>query len=112
MVGSSNPPEDGDTVVFFYAPAGADEPGFYGRAVVTRYEEKEGDKRLYFRPAAPSDHLKMFPWWDEAAKKLADEIRVPVAQGTLWPVSAQAAAAIRKGITSWLGNRVAGHQGA
>src|SRR5262245_60466260 len=33
---------------------------------------------LHFRPVAPSDHLKMYPWWDGKdgeAKRLADEIR-------------------------------------
>src|SRR5689334_10664721 len=56
-------PEPGDIVVFYYVRAGAVKPGFYGWAVVTRFTtDRNNIRHLAFRPAAPSDHLKMNPW--------------------------------------------------
>jgi hypothetical protein len=93
-------PVPGDRIVFFYAPSGGDEPGFYGWAIVLdTYEDERG---IYFRPVVPSDHLKMDPWWDDKAKAAADEIRGKVKQGTLWQVPDDLAVAISSGITSWL----------
>ena len=57
---------------------------------------------MYFRPVAPSDHLKMHPWWDSAAKEVADAVRGKVKQGTLWEVPDDLAAVISAGITAWL----------
>src|SRR5882762_1577411 len=94
-------PVRGDRIVFFYAPSGGDEPGFYGWAVVLEMHDDE--RGMYFRPVAPSDQLKMHPWWDAEAKALADKVRGKVKQGTLWPVSEDLAVAISVGITTWLG---------
>ena len=57
---SASSPKPGDRVVFFYAPSGGIEPGFYGWAVVLDWHEDE--RGMYFRPVVPSDHLKMHPW--------------------------------------------------
>jgi hypothetical protein len=42
---------------------------------------------MYFRPVAPSHHLKMHPSWDTDAQDLADRIRGKVKQGTFWRVA-------------------------
>lgn len=90
----------GDRIVFFYAPSGGIEPGFYGWAVVLDWHEDE--RGMYFRPVAPSDHLKMDPWWDDVAKGIADAVRGKVKQGTLWEVPDDLAEAISQGFTAWL----------
>ena len=77
-------PETGDTIVFFYAPSGCEDPGFYGWAVLERHNA--GSQSLYFLPAAPTNHLKMDPWWSEDAKALADRIRGGMAQATLFRI--------------------------
>ena|SRR3990172_7667733 len=101
-------PEPGDRVVFFYAPSRGEEGGFYGWAVVLDWRHDEEGKRIYFRPVAPSDHLKMDPWWDPDAKRIADEVRGQVKRATLWPVRDELAKKISAGITAWL-SRSAGH---
>jgi hypothetical protein len=91
----------GDTIVFFYAPSGGNDPGFYGWAVVLEW--LEDNSHLYFRAVAPSDHLKMHPWWDKNAQQLADKIRGKMKQRTLWLVPDELINELRNGITSWIG---------
>jgi hypothetical protein len=110
-VGKKNPgdkePQNGDTVVFFYAPTGGHDPGFYGWAVVLEWFELRNIKELRFRPVAPSDHLKMHPWWNQHdASTLADKIRGPVKQGTLFLVPDALVKTLRSGISAWLGGGV------
>ena len=93
----------GDSVVFFYAPAGGTDPGFFGWAVVLHWYQD--DRTLYFRPASPTNHLKMHPWWNDEARKVADEARGKVKQGTLWPVADELWKRIRTGITTWIGGQ-------
>lgn len=97
---STGTPTPGDRIVFFYAPSGGIEPGFYGWAIVLELH-KDG-RGLYFRPVRPSDHLKMHPWWDGTAKDVADKIRGRVKQGTLWQVPDGIARTISANITSWV----------
>ena len=99
-VGAIEDPQPGDTVVFFYAPSGGPDPGFYGWAVITEWLSGEQDE-MYFRPVAPSDHLKMHPWWDADAQALADQIRGKVKQGTFWRVAEDLSATLRRSITRW-----------
>ncbi len=94
-------PKPGDIVAFFYAPSGGTDPGFYGWAIVLEWYP-DSNAPLYFRPVAPSDRLKMDPWWDDEAKTVADRIRGPMKQSTLWPISDKDALAIRRGIARWL----------
>jgi hypothetical protein len=101
---STDQPARGDRIVFFYAPSGGTEPGFYGWAIVL--DLHNDDRGMYFRPVSPSDHLKMHPWWDSEAKALADQIRGKVKQGTLWPVQENVATRLTAGITKWLTGRV------
>jgi len=104
-ISGSERPSVGDRVLFFFAKAGCDEPGFYGWAVILRWEEYgENDVRMYFCPVAPSDQLKMCPWWDGpdgSVQQLATEIRVPIPQGTLWRVPDHLIATIGVGIARW-----------
>ncbi len=93
-------PKPGDVVVFFYARSGGSDPGFYGWAIVLEWYEES--KELYFRPAGPSDQLKMHPWWDQEASNLADAIRGKFKQGTLWSVLEDEAFRLRRGIFAWL----------
>jgi len=95
-------PRPGDTVVFFYAPGGGHDPGFYGWAVITEWLPQDEQDEMYFRPVAPSDHLKMHPWWDAEAKDLADQIRGEVKMGNLWRVAEDLAVSLRRGITRWV----------
>jgi hypothetical protein len=97
-------PAAGDTVIFFCAPTGGYDPGFYGWAVILEWYENSTTP-LYFRPVAPSDHLKMNPWWDSTASDLADRIRGKVKQKTLWLVDDDLVQDIRQGIASWLSAR-------
>ncbi|MEP7074342.1 MAG: hypothetical protein ABI878_00920 [Acidobacteriota bacterium] len=94
-------PNPGDTIIFFYAPSGGRDPGFYGWAVILEW--LDDGSLLYFRAVSPSDHLKMHPWWDKAALVLADKIRGKMKQRTLWLISEDLVSDLREGITSWIG---------
>jgi hypothetical protein len=108
MVGATEkPPRQGDTVVFFYAKTGGPDPGFYGWAVITEWLPGEGEDKdqMYFRPVAPSNHLKMDPWWDGEhgeAEQLADRIRGKVMMGTLWRISGNDYDQLRRAVARWL----------
>jgi len=93
-------PQAGDTVVFFCAKSMGSDPGFYGWAVVAEYYEQA--EELYFTPSAPTNYLKMTPWWDDEAESLANRIRGRMKQATLWPVDDTSRDQIRSGIRRWL----------
>lgn len=101
IAGRGNVPKAGDTVIFFCSPASGKDPGFYGWAIVIEWYQ-DSTAPLYFRPVAPSDHLKMHPWWDAKASDLANRIRGKVKRGTLWVVEDELAKEVRFGITAWL----------
>src|SRR4051794_20941333 len=67
-------PGVGDTVIFFYAPTGGDDPGVYGWAVVLEWLA-DSSRQLRFRPVAPSDYLKMHPWWETSTSAIVNKIR-------------------------------------
>ena len=98
-VGAKQQPQPGDTVVFFYARTGGADPGFYGWAVITEWLPEQDT--LYFRPMAPSDQLKMHPWWDKEVIALAEDIRGKVKQGTLWRIPEELCDRLRRGLTQW-----------
>ncbi len=64
-------PQPGDVMAIFYAKSGGIDPGFYGWAVILRWDQEKKD--VIFRPAAPGDHLKMNPWWNDQASQLANK---------------------------------------
>src|SRR3989442_6666025 len=92
-------------LVTFYAETGGTDPGFYGWAVIQEWIEeptKEAPSQLRFRPVAPSDVLKMRPWWDKEADSLADAIRGEMKQRTLWLVPDEQAKQFRRGMMGWV----------
>jgi len=97
---SAEVPKIGDTIIFFYAPSGGDDPGVYGWAVLERCDVES--KTLYFIPVAPTNRLKMDPWWDKKIQQLADHIRGTMKQATLFPITLEDAKKIRSGIRRWL----------
>jgi hypothetical protein len=99
--GADPPPKPGEIVVFYYSGPGPD-GGFYGWAVVLRWQEEDrGGRRLSFRPVAPSDSLKMCPWNDYAAGSIADRIRGDNKRLTLYRVPGEFEYELRRGILSW-----------
>src|SRR4051794_26438942 len=102
VVGTEKTPVPGDTICFYYARADCPAPGFCGWAVVLQWVEEGDARRVYFRPVAPSDQLKMRPWGNEEARKVADAVRGPVPRGTLWLVGEASAAMIGAGIARWV----------
>ena len=97
-------PKPGDSMVFFYAPSGGSDAGFYGWAVLLEWVEQE--KSFSFRPVSPSDRLKMCPWWDDQASDLANQIRGKVKQGTLWLVPEKLVSSLHRGIAAWHGGAI------
>ncbi len=96
-------PRAGDSVAFFYAPTGGDDPGFFAWAVVLEwYKDHDGEQHISFRPAAPANHLKMHPWWNDEARTIADEVRGRMMKRTLWLVPDELWKRIREGITGWV----------
>lgn len=98
---SDDTPKAGDTLVFFYSKSGGGAPGLYGWAIVEQYDEENG--LLYFMPSAPTDHLKMDPWYGDDVQTIIDSIRGGMPRATLFPINRSDQARIRTGIRSWLG---------
>jgi hypothetical protein len=102
-VRGSETPRPGDRLFFFFAPSGGAEGGICGWAVVLDWPASDDDTRVRFRPVAPSDQLKMCPWWDDEVKQIVDQVRGAVKQGTVWPVDDATAQALGRGIARWVG---------
>jgi hypothetical protein len=111
-------PKLGEVVFFFFARTDCSDPGIYGWGVIDRIEKarQDGDggrvleleDRLYFIPSAPTNHLKMDPWWDDEARGITDEIRGGLTTATLFQargatgVPEDMIRRIRDGIKRWL----------
>jgi hypothetical protein len=97
-------PQPGDTVLLVYAPYKCESPGFYGWAVVLKWTASptKKKKRLYFRPVAPSDQLKMRPWGNAQAMNLFNKVRGKPGRDTLYFVDDKLARKIASGIASWM----------
>lgn len=94
----------GDTLIFFYAPTGCDDPGIYGWAVLEYHREE--DALLYFTPKPPTNRLKMDPWWDDKkTKALAGKIRGRMTQATLFPIETTELKTIRAALRRHLDGR-------
>jgi hypothetical protein len=72
----------GDIVILFYSKTSAEDPGIYGWGVITMFDGEV----INFRPASPSDYLKMNPLWNDGINKLIDKIRGGMPQMTMWKV--------------------------
>jgi hypothetical protein len=86
--------QPGDMVILFFAKAGAREPGIYGWGIITLFDKEV----INFRPAWPSDYLKMSPLWDDEISDIVDEIRGGMPQGTMWKVKEESLGKIRQKI--------------
>jgi hypothetical protein len=86
----------GDILVFFYAKTVAIEPGIYGWGVVTFFDKET--EEMHFRPATPSDYLKMNPLWDDDINKIVDRIRGGMPEGTMFKVDGKELKNIRRKI--------------
>jgi len=95
---STHKPKDilpGDLVILFFARTGAHEPGIYGWGVVTFFDSEAGE--MHFRPAPPSDYLKMNPVPEARISSVIDNIR-DLPQGTVWRVDDKALGQLRQRI--------------
>jgi hypothetical protein len=93
----------GDTLIFFYAKSGGNDPGIYGWAVLENHNKDE--RLLYFLPAAPTNHLKMDPCWGDEIRKLTDEVRGEVKRATLFCIDFPTAQKLRSCIRHWLAGK-------
>lgn len=104
-------PVPGDQIVFFYAKKGGKQAGIYGWAVITDWRRLDDATLIDFRPAAPSDQLKMYPWWDDAVEQLIKGVRKRIAQGTMFWIDDGTAAKLKAGILQWVYGSSAGGGG-
>ncbi len=88
-------PKAGETVVLYYAPTGAKDPGILGWAVILWSNEDE----IRFRPASPSDYLKMNPLWNDEIINIITDICGKMRRGTMWEVSKDQMKRLRKQIS-------------
>ena len=75
--------QPGEIVILFFARTGAQDPGIYGWGTITFFDGEV----LNFRPASPSDYLKMNPMWDKEVSDIVDEIRGGMPQGTMYDMT-------------------------
>ena len=77
---------EGDTVIFFFAKTGNNEPGIYGWGTIIDPPQKADDD-ITFVIKPPSDFLKDNPCWDDEVKKLLNDIRRGLYVGTMWNIT-------------------------
>lgn len=72
----------GDTVILFFVKAGTHDSGIYGWGIITSFYKEYID----FRPAPPSDYLKMNPVPEKEVIGIIDKIRGRMPELTMFPV--------------------------
>ncbi len=87
----------GDTIIFFFAKTGNDEPGIYGWGTIIDPPQEAYDD-ITFVPKPPSDFLKETPCWDGEVDKLLNEIRRRLYVGTMWNITSGELSKLRKKI--------------
>jgi len=93
-------PRQGDRILLWFTKTGNKEPGTYGWGVITKYRARSNV--IEFRPAYPSDYLKMYPLYNDEVDRLVNEIRGPVPEATMWQVDESHARALREKIREWI----------
>jgi hypothetical protein len=93
-------PQPGDVMFFFFSKDKCDEPGIYGWAVVDRLQ----NETIYFTPTAPTNHLKIDPWWNtkDVQEKIIDVIRRKQPQATVFEVPDEIVPLVKRGMKRWL----------
>ena len=95
-------PAPGDVLLFFYTK-GSDEPGIYGWGIIDRCEKFDNKTMLNYTPTAPTNHLKVDPWWDDECEGITTEIRAnQAAFATVFEIPETLVPKIRRGIKRWL----------
>lgn len=86
--------QPGEIVILFFARTGAQDPGIYGWGIITFFDGEV----INFRPASPSDYLKMNPMWDKEVSDIVKEIRGGMPQGTMYEITNGQLGELRKKI--------------
>jgi hypothetical protein len=84
----------GDMVILFFSKTAADEPGIYGWGIITLFDKEVID----FRPAPPSDYLKMNPVPEKEVSEIIAKIRGHMAEMTMFKVDNEALEHLRQKI--------------
>ena len=82
----------GDIVILFFTKTGAVNPGIYGWGIITLFDKEVID----FRPAPPSDYLKIKPVPEEEVSELINKIRGRMPEGTMWKVNEEVLGQLRQ----------------
>jgi hypothetical protein len=72
----------GDMVIIFFVKSGTHDPGIYGWGIITSFYKEFID----FRPAPPSDYLKMNPVPEKEVSGIISKIRGGMAQMAMFKV--------------------------
>jgi len=81
-------PKRGDIIVLWYVKTGIKKDmGLYGWGVILKFTKGEKISSIRFRPAPPSDYLKMDPLYNTDIQDLIDEIRGKPPRGTMWEIN-------------------------
>jgi hypothetical protein len=86
----------GDMLILFYAKVSKIEFGIFGWGIIMFFDKLTED--LNFRPASPSDYLKMNPLWDDEISLIIDQIRGGFPEGTMWKIDKKVLEQIREKI--------------
>ena len=100
-VRSSDRPEPGDRLLCWYARTGASLPGVVGWGVVLGYSPERTE--ILWRPAPPTDALKMHPLFDDEIVDRVEGVRGRFRQATMWQMSRADASWFCDRVSGWFG---------
>ncbi len=101
-------PTPGDVLLFFYTMGtrdtdGTKASGIYGWGVIDRCEKFDNETMLNFTATAPTNQLKVDPWWDDECEGITTEIRANQAMfATVFEIPEKLIPQIRRGIKRWV----------
>jgi len=85
----------GDMVIIFFVKSGTGDPGIYGWGIITSFYKELID----FRPAPPSDYLKMNPLPEGNVITIIDKIRDRMPERTMFEVDKEELEHLREKIS-------------